>query len=118
MNALDDFKIGSDNPGHQPVGDHVPAAFEFTSGGGDPGMGCRDTGTVVARALPEFATRQVVTCNDNWSRPTIIIVRPLSLPSTQPKSKTSKPTKLPSKKPSPKLGSVWILSTSWLWKIE
>jgi hypothetical protein len=78
MNAPDDFRIGSVNPGHQPAGDHVPAAFEFTSGGGDPGMGCRDTGTVVARVLPEFATRQVVTCNDNWSRPTIIIVRPPS----------------------------------------
>ena len=109
MNTPEDFRTGSVNPSRQPTGDRVPVAFGFTSGGGDPGLGCRETGTVVARALPEFATRQVVTCNDNWSSPTIIIVRPLSPPSTQPKSKTSKPTKLPSKKLSPKPASAWIL---------
>ena len=42
---------------------HLLQVF-FTSGGDGPGMGCRETGAVVARALPEFATRQVVTCYD------------------------------------------------------
>ena len=82
MNAPDDFRIGSDNPGHHPTGDHVPAAFEFTSGGGDPGMGCRETGTVVARALPEFATRQVVTCYDRHLQMSIATTR-WPLPSCQ-----------------------------------
>ena len=36
--------------------------FIFKSGGDGPGLGCRETDTVVARALPEFATGQVVIC--------------------------------------------------------
>ena len=38
--------------------------FIFEEGGDDPGVGCRATDAVVARALPEFATRKVVNSND------------------------------------------------------
>jgi hypothetical protein len=53
---------------------HLLQVF-FTSGGDGPGMGCRETGAVVARALPEFATRQVVTCYDRYPRKSIITNR-------------------------------------------
>ena len=42
MNTPEDFRTGSVNPSRQPTGDRVPVAFEFTSGGGDPGLGCRN----------------------------------------------------------------------------
>ena len=42
--------------------DSCQIPFIFKSGGVGPGLGCRETGTVVARALPEFATGQVVIC--------------------------------------------------------
>jgi len=38
----------------------------FQSDGVPPGMGCRETDAVVARALPEFATRSVVNSNDGY----------------------------------------------------
>ena len=41
--------------------------FIFEDGGDDPGLGCRATDAVVARALPEFATRKVVNSNDRYA---------------------------------------------------
>lgn len=95
MKILDYLTMSPGNPGSQPAGDHVPAALQFTSGGGDPGMGYRETGAVVARALPEFATRQVVTCYDNWSRPTIITIRqphPLAVLTSSGRNRPSRVT--------------------------
>ena len=53
--------------GIQPQLDGCRIPFTFKSGGDDPGLGCRATDAVVARALPEFATRKVVNSNDRYA---------------------------------------------------
>ena len=51
----------------KPLMDGCRIPFIFKSGGDGPGLGCREDGTVVARAdVPEFATSQVVTSYDRY----------------------------------------------------
>ena len=53
--------------GMKPLMDGCRIPFIFKSGGDGPGLGCREDGTVVARAdVPEFATSQVVTSYDRY----------------------------------------------------
>ena len=81
--------------GSKPILDGYRIPFIFKSGGDGPGMGYRVNGAVVARALPEFATRQVVTCYDNWSRPTIITIRqphPLAILTSSGRNRPSRVT--------------------------
>jgi len=51
----------------KPLLDGCRIPFVFKSGGDGPGLGCREDGTVVARAdVPEFATSQVVPSYDRY----------------------------------------------------
>ena len=51
----------------KPLLDGCRIPFIFKSGGDGPGLGCREDGTVVARAdVPEFATSQVVLSYDRY----------------------------------------------------
>jgi len=53
--------------GMKPLLDGCRIPFIFKSGGDGPGLGCREDGTVVARAdVPEFATSQVVLSYDRY----------------------------------------------------
>lgn len=53
--------------GMKPLMDGCRIPFINKSGGDGPGLGCREDGTVVARAyVPEFATSQVVPSYDRY----------------------------------------------------
>ena len=58
---------GLSNSGMKPLMDGCRIPFINKSGGDGPGLGCREDGTVVARAyVPEFATSQVVPSYDRY----------------------------------------------------
>ena len=58
---------GLSNSGMKPLLDGCRIPFINKSGGDGPGLGCREDGTVVARAsLPEFATSWVVNSYDRY----------------------------------------------------
>ena len=54
----------SDCPSDKPVDRTRFKSFTFEKGGNGSGLGYWGSNTVVARARPEYATRQVVTCYD------------------------------------------------------
>ena len=66
MTGCRKFLIGLSNSGMKPLMDGCRIPFIFKSGGDGPGLGYREGGTVVARAvLPEFATCRVVNSYDS-----------------------------------------------------